>query len=174
MTQPVWLGGPRSPVGSDVTENNRAIAKLFGEMAGLLGAQRANPHRVRAYRRAAESLSAMTEDVKAVAERGELQQVPGIGRELSGKILEFLETGTIRSYEELRSPLPPEVATWAELPGLSESTVHYLYSRLGIRTLEDLETLAKSHLLRTLPGFSGSEHELLAAIQLARHPGPAA
>ena len=174
MIQLLWLSGPRSPVGSDMTENNRAIGKLFGEMAGLLAAQRANPHRVRAYRRAAESLSAMTEDVKAVAERGELQQVPGIGRELSGKILEFLETGTIRSYEELRSPLPPEVVTWAELPGLSETAVHYLFSRLGIRTLEDLETLAKSHLLRTLPGFSGSEQELLAAIQRARRTGPAA
>jgi DNA polymerase (family 10) len=157
-----------------MTETNLAIAKRFGEIAELLAVQRANPHRIRAYRRAAETLTGLTEDVGALAERDELRKVPGIGRELAAKIREFLQTGTIRSHQELKAPLPPEVAAWAELPGLSESVVHYLYSRLGIRTLEDLETLAASRLLRTLPGFTGSEPALLAAIQRERASGPEA
>ena len=148
-----------------MTENNQTIAKLFMETADLLAAQRANPHRIRAYRRASKTLSALAEDVSVIAARGELQKIPGIGRDLSAKIREFLETGTIRSSREAKTPLPPEIAAWTRLPGLSENTVHDLYVRLGIRTLEDLETLVRSHLIRTLPGFHASEDDLLAAIR---------
>lgn len=154
-------------------ENNRQLATLFRSMADLLATQRANPYRVRAYRHAAGSLLALEEDVAAVSQRHGLEEIDGIGKDLAGKIREFLETGTIRAYEELKTPLPSEVKDWAKLPGLSDSLVTYLYFRLGIRTLTDLEQLIRSHLLRTLPGFTGSEDRLLDAIhQLTRHRAP--
>lgn len=145
--------------------NNRQIADLFRSMADLLATQRANPYRVRAYRHAADSLLAMEDDVAAIAQRGGLEDIEGIGKDLARKIVECLETGTIRAYEELKTPLPPEVKDWAKLPGLSDSLVTYLYFRLGIRTVADLKRLIESHLLRTLPGFSGSEAALLEAVQ---------
>ncbi|MDX2253508.1 MAG: histidinol-phosphatase [Nitrospira sp.] len=145
--------------------HNQQVAELFRSMADLLATQRANPYRVRAYRRAADSLLAMEDDVATVAQRGGLEDIEGVGKDLAQKILEFLETGTIRAYEELKTPLPPEVKDWAKLPGLSDSLVTYLYFRLGIRTVADLKQLIESHLLRTLPGFSGSETALLEAIQ---------
>lgn len=134
-------------------------------MATLLASQRANPYRVRAYRHAAESILALEEDIAAIAQRDALEAIEGIGKDLAGKIREFLETGKIRAYEELKTPLPPEVKSWAQLPGLSDSLVSYLYIRLGIRTLTDLEQLVQSHLLRTIPGFTGSEDVLLQAIR---------
>lgn len=156
-------------------ENNRQLATIFRSMADLLAAQRANPYRVRAYRHAADSLLALAEDVATVAQRRELEKIDGIGKDLAAKIWEFLDTGKIRAYEELKTPLPPEVKDWATLPGLSDSLVTYLYFRLGIRTLLDLEQLIRSHLLRTLPGFTGSEERLLQAVQQlnARTPPPA-
>lgn len=149
-------------------ENNRQLATLFRSMADLLAAQRANPYRVRAYRRAAESLLATVEDVAVVAQRQRLEDIEGIGKDLADKIREFLATGTIRAYDELKTPLPAEVRVWATLPGFSDSFVTYLYFRLGIRTLADLEQLVRSHLLRTMPGFTGSEELLLQAIQRER------
>ncbi|MBI4402051.1 MAG: histidinol-phosphatase [Nitrospirae bacterium] len=151
-----------------MTDTNRTLAEIFRSMAELLAVRGANPHRIRAYRRAAEALSNLREDVALVAQREELQQIPGIGRELSAKILEFLTTGKIRSYEELKTPLPPEVAEWPALLGLSEAVVRHLSVRLNIRTLADLEALVRSHLLRTLPGVTVSEEDLLAAIQARR------
>jgi DNA polymerase (family X) len=156
-----------------VKENNQRLATLFRSMADLLSSQRANPYRVRAYRRAADALLAIEEDVATVAERQGLEDIDGIGTDLARKIEEFLETGTIRAYEELKTPLPTEVRSWATLPGLSDSLVAYLYFRLGIRTLADLDQLIRSHLLRTLPSFSGSEEHLLQAVQqrLKNHGG---
>ena len=144
---------------------NRQIAVLFRSMADLLATQRANPYRVRAYRHAADSLLAMEDDVATIAQRGGLEDIEGVGKDLARKIVEFLETGTIRAYEELKTPLPPAVKDWTKLPGLSDSLVTYLYFRLGIRTVADLKRLIESHLLRTLPGFSGSEAALLEAVQ---------
>lgn len=154
-----------------MNETNQQLATIFRSMADLLAAQRANPYRVRAYRRAADSLLALDEDVATLAGAQTLEEIDGIGTDLAKKIEEFLATGTVRAYEELKTPLPPEVRDWATLPGLSDSLVTYLYFRLGIRTLADLDQLVRSHLIRTLPTFSGSEEQLLQAVQQRlQHP----
>jgi len=148
-----------------VPAHNQQLAALFRSIAELLAAQRANPYRVRAYRRGADALLALDEDVADVARRHALEDIDGIGSDLSEKIEEFLRTGRIVTLEALRVPLPEHVKEWARLPGLSDSLVAYLYSRLNISTLPDLETLVRSHMLRTMPGFSGSEETLLQAIE---------
>ena len=152
-----------------MNNQNNQLATLFISLAALLSSRGANSHRIRAYRRAADSLLALEEDIAVVAQRGDLQTIPGIGKELSAKIQEYLIEGTIRVYEELKTPLPLEVGTWINLPGFSEPLVHDLYFRFGITTLDDLEALVRSHLLRTLPSLSQQPtEEILAAIQLLR------
>lgn len=151
-------------------QQNQQVATIFRSMAERLAAQRANPYRVRAYRRAAETIEALEEDIASVAARQALEELEGIGRDLADKIEEFLKTGRIQAYEALRTPLPEAVKAWAQLPGLSESLVAYLYTRLCITTLADLERLVRSHLLRTVPGFSGSEERLLEAITASQQP----
>jgi DNA polymerase (family 10) len=146
-------------------EHNQQVATLFRSMADLLAARRDNPYRIRAYQRAADSIEGLEEDVADVARRQVLEDIDGVGRDLADKIVEILQTGTFQAYEALRTPLPDEVKHWAGLPGLSESLVSYLYTRLNIRTLPALEQLVRSHLLRTIPGFSGSEETLLEAIR---------
>ncbi len=145
-------------------QHNRQVATIFRSMAERLATQRANPYRVRAYRKAADSIEALEEDIADVAARQGLEDIEGVGRDLADKIGEFLKTGTIQSYEVLRMPLPDAVKAWTQLPGLTESLVAYLYTRLHITTLTDLERLVRSHMLRTVPGFSGSEERLLEAI----------
>ncbi|MGH7181480.1 MAG: DNA polymerase III, partial [Nitrospiraceae bacterium] len=125
---------------------------------------------VRAYRKAADTIEALVEDIATVASRQALEDIDGIGQDLANKIEEFLRTGTIQTYEALRTPLPESVKAWTDLPGLSESLVAYLYIRLGITTLTDLEQLVRSHMLRTISGFSGSEERLLKAITAQQQP----
>lgn len=151
-------------------QHNQQVATIFRSIAERLSAQRANPYRVRAYRKAAENIEALEEDIADVASRHALEDIDGVGRDLADKIEEFLRTGRIQAYENLRTPLPEAVKSWAQLPGLSESLVAYLYTRLSITTLTDLEQLVRSHMLRTVPGFAGSEERLLEAIAASQQP----
>ena len=151
-----------------MTDTNRALASLFQSMADQLEARRENPHRIRAYRRAAESILQLHDDIAVVMQRGGLKEVSGIGKDLAAKVEEFLKTGSIQAYEQLKRPLPPDIAAWITLPGLTDVAVQYLYFRLGINTLEDLDTLVRSHLLRTLPGVVVMEEELIAAITILK------
>lgn len=141
------------------------LAAIFTSMAGLLASRNENPFKVRAYRRAAETLRNLSEELSDVIQRGELQTLPGIGKDLAKKIEEYLSTGRIRAYDELRMPLPDMAREWLMLPGFSEPIVHDLFFRLGMRSWDDLEALARSHLLETLPGFSGRSEEVVHAIQ---------
>lgn len=148
--------------------SNEQVAEIFQRMADLLQAKQENPYRVRAYRRAAEALVASEESLEVLTQRGALEHIPGVGRELAAKIREFLGGGTIQAYEALKRPLPDTIASWTSLPGLSEPIVQHLYFRLGIGCLEDLAALVRSHMLRTLPGFAGDEAALLDAIERRR------
>jgi DNA polymerase (family 10) len=147
---------------------NQDLAALFASMAGLLASRAENPYKVKAYQRAADSLRNLPKEVGVYAERGELRTISGIGKELEIKIQEFLSTGRIRAYEELKTPLPDTVREWVNLPGFSEPIVHDLFFRLGMTTWEDLEALAQSHLLQTLPGLGGRSDEILKAIRSKR------
>jgi DNA polymerase (family 10) len=149
-------------------QHNQQVATIFRSIAERLATQRANPYRVRAYRKAADTIETLEEDIADIAARQALEDIEGVGRDLADKIEEFLRTGTIQTYETLRTPLPDAVQAWSQLPGLSESLVAYIYSRLCITTLTDLEQLVRSHLLRTVPGFTGSEERLLEAISASQ------
>ena len=67
---------------------NIEIADLFNEIADFLEVKDENPFRIRAYRRVAQALEGLSEDIAAIAERNALQDVPGIGKDLAGKIQE--------------------------------------------------------------------------------------
>ena len=48
-------------------QHNRQVATIFRSIAERLASQRANPYRVRAYRKAADTIEALEEDIADVA-----------------------------------------------------------------------------------------------------------
>jgi DNA polymerase (family 10) len=123
---------------------NFELARLFYEMATLLEARDESVFRVRAYQRAAQTLETLGEDVRAVAARGGLTALPAIGKDLAGKIQEYLDTGAIRQLESLRATLPPAFLTLLEIRGLGPRTARTLYEVKGIDSIERLEALCRS------------------------------
>jgi DNA polymerase (family 10) len=65
---------------------NVEIARLFNNIADYLEVKVENPFRIRAYRRAAQAIEGLAEDIAAIAERGTLLELPGIGKDLARKI----------------------------------------------------------------------------------------
>lgn len=131
---------------------NFEIARLFYEMASRLEVKSENVFRVRAYQRAAQTLETLAEDVAALAERGELTRLPGIGRELAALINEYLKTGRLTHLDVMRAELPPAFLTLLEIRGLGPKTARLLWERLGVGTVERLEELCKSGEILGVPG----------------------
>lgn len=127
---------------------------MLERVADLLEAQQADPFRVRAWRRAAETARAHpTPLATLVTESGlaGLDRLPGIGRSLASAIEELVRTGRLRMLDRLEGEVSPEDLL-TTLPGIGEALAQRILG-LGIHTLEELELAAHDGRLAELPGF---------------------
>jgi DNA polymerase (family 10) len=153
---------------------NLELARIFSEMADMLEIQQESIFRVAAYRRAARALESLAEDVAEVLARGE--KIPGVGESIAQKIREYLQTGRIAAYEELRAKLPAGITELMRVPEVGPKTALLLHERLGIRTLDELERACREGRVRTLPRMGAkTETNILKGLELlrrsaARHP----
>jgi DNA polymerase (family 10) len=148
---------------------NVEIADLFNEIADFLEVKDENPFRIRAYRRVAQALEGLSEDIAAIAERNALQDVPGIGKDLAGKIQEYLTAGKIEYLEGLRKEIPAGVIDLMGIHGVGPKTAKLLYEQVGVDSVEKLEELAKAHTLAGLPGIKAkTEENILKGIAVWR------
>jgi len=148
---------------------NLALARIFSEIADMLEIKEESIFRISAYRRAARAMESLTEDVTEVAARDDLEEVPGIGTSTAEKIEEYLETGKITYYEELRASLPPGITTLMSVPEVGPKTAVLLYEKLGVTTIDELEKAARQGLVRKLPRKGAkTEENILKGIELIR------
>ncbi len=138
---------------------NFEIAKLFYEMADFLEIKGENVFRVRAYQRAAENLESLTEEIEAVAQRGELLKIAGIGKDLAAKIEEYLASGNIADLEAMRKEVPRGLLSIMEVQGLGPKTAKLLYGRLGVDSVEKLEAVTRSGEILKVPGIREKTRE---------------
>ncbi len=133
---------------------NAEIAAMFDRTAELLEIQGDNPFRVRAYRRAARVIEGLPQSVAKYLSAGrELSELPGIGKDLAGKIGAIVDTGHFDLLDSLKKKLPGDLADMAALPGLGPKRVKLVFDKLHVRTLDDLRRVVRSGQIRELRGF---------------------
>jgi DNA polymerase (family 10) len=138
---------------------NTEISALFNQIADFLEIKGENPFRVRAYRRAAQTMDGLTEDVASIAARGDLLDLLGIGKDLAAKIHEYLQRGAVAYLEELRKEIPAGVVDLMGIHGVGPKTAKLLYEQVGVDSVDKLEELAKAHRLAGLPGIQAKTEE---------------
>jgi DNA polymerase (family 10) len=148
---------------------NAEIVGLFSEIADFLEIKGENPFRVRAYRRAAQVVEGLPEDISSVADRGGLLDIPGIGKDLAAKIQEYLDRGSVAYLTGLRQEIPPGVIELMGIHGVGPKTAKLLYEQVGVDSVEKLEELAKEHKLAGVPGIQAkTEENILKGIAVWR------
>lgn len=140
---------------------------MFDQTADLLEIQGENPFRVRAYRRAARTIEGLPQSVRTMLSAGgDLSELPGIGKDLAGKIADIVKSGQFALLESLKKKMPGELGDIAALPGLGPKRVKLLYEKLKVRRLEDLRRVIKAGRLREISGFGPTiEKKLIAALE---------
>mgnify|MGYP001068205521 CR=1 FL=1 len=133
--------------------NNYEVARVFFRIADMLEIKGDNPFKIRAYRKAAEAVYHLDEDLRILKEQNRISQIPGIGKAVEDKINQLLDQGRLDYYEKLQGEVPPGVVDMTLVPGLGPRTAALIYRNLGIDNLDDLLKAAHTHQLRHLPGI---------------------
>jgi len=143
---------------------NAEIAAMFDQTADLLEIKGENQFRVRAYRRAARTVEGLPQSVRAMlAKEEDLAELPGIGKDLAGKIADIVASGHFTLLDQLKRKLPGELGDMAALPGLGPKRIKLLYDKVHVRTLDDLRKAIKVGKLHGLHGFGPVIEKKLAA-----------
>jgi len=136
--------------------NNDAIARRFYRLAALMEVRGDDPFRWRSYRNAAEAIEVWPTPLKEIAEKegvAGLQEIPGVGKAIAGKVIDLFTKGTFDAWERLTAETPETVLDLMEVPGIGPKTAALLHRQFKVSTLEDLKTFVASGGLDMVDGI---------------------
>ena len=150
--------------------NNINLSKIFHSMAdcySYLGAT--ERFRAIAYENAAKMLFNMSEDISFYKDVKTLDELGGIGESIASKILEYLHTGKIKTYEQLKKKVPFELLELMNITGFGPATLRTLHKQLHINTKEDLIDALQHNRLSKLKGFGPKKiSNMMQALKLEK------
>ena len=133
---------------------NAEIAAMFDQTADLLELRGKSLPRARLSPGGADRRGPAAERAHhAVASGCDLSELPGIGKDLAGKIADIVRTGHFQLLDSLKTKVPGQIGDMAALPGLGPKRLKLLYDKLKLRTLDDLRRAAKEGRLAKVRGF---------------------
>jgi DNA polymerase (family X) len=160
---------------------NSEAAKIFREIAfilQILEEKESEPNtifKIRSYNRAADEIQNLSSDIADIYKKEKLKgllKIPSIGKAIATKLEEYITTGKIHYYDELKEKLPIDISQFFGLESIGPKTIKTLYDNLGIKNISDLEKAALEGKIRNVPGFSEKKEELiLKKIQFFRKGG---
>jgi DNA polymerase (family X) len=136
--------------------DNEAIARRFLRLAALMEIRGDDPFRWRSYRNAAEAIEVWPTPLKEIAEKegvAGLQEIPGVGKAIAGKVIDLFNRGTFDAWERLTAETPETLLDLTDLPGIGPKTAALLHQRYKISSLPELKTFAASGGLETVEGI---------------------
>jgi DNA polymerase (family 10) len=149
--------------------NNKQIAEIFETVADMLQIKGENIHRVLSYRRAAENIAALGQDINVLWQEDNLTSIPGVGATIAAKIDEMLLTERLEFYERLAEEVPLGVVEMLKIPDVGPKTAARLWQELGLTSIEDVERAARAGQIRNLSRMSEkTEAKILAGIEALR------
>ncbi len=131
---------------------NQQFAQILRQLAALLDEQEV-AFKPAAYRRAAQVIEELPNDLSTYS-RESLLDLPGVGKAIADKALEFVATGKVKAFQDLvnaQGDLSPELMN---VENLGPKRARQIQSELGIKTVPELIKAAEEGKIRSLPRFS--------------------
>ena len=149
--------------------NNETIARRFYRLAALMEVRGDDPFRWRSYRNAAEAIEVWPTPLKEIAEKDGvtgLQEIPGVGKAIAGKVVDLLSKGTFDAWERLTAETPETVLDLLEIPGIGPKTAALLHQRFKVSTLDDMKAFVASGGLDMVDGIGPKTAEKIKEVLL--------
>ena len=138
---------------------NKDIADLLTRLGMLLEIKGENVFKIKAYFKAADHISALPEDIADIKQQNRLEEIPGVGKAIKEKIIEWLDTGRLSSYEKLIKEIPESLLEITNIPSVGPKKAKLFYEELNIKTPSELLKAAQDGKLEKLPGIQSKTIE---------------
>ena len=124
---------------------NRDIANALLRLADAMklgGAKGPEAFKIRSYQKAAQVLHNYPNDLSKM-DAAMLQSIPGIGKSISEKIIEFTTTGKLKKLEDLQKSLPPlGISDFTKLRKVGPVAAKKIWQETGATNLDELIKLS--------------------------------
>ena len=145
---------------------NLEIAGVFHRLADLMELGEDNPFKIRAYRTAAETIEDTTTPLAEMVSEGgvaRLRELPGVGEAISWKVVELLETGTFKAYEEIKAKIPETILDLLRIEGVVLKTLQLLYRQFQITNIDDFAKFVEGGGLNSVPHLGEKAQDRIRA-----------
>ena len=151
---------------------NTEIAEMLDMLSDLMELDGANKYKTIAVQKAARRVKATNFSIEEAAQKGELRDIPDIGERIAAKIDEFIATGKLQEIQDYLQTYPADLVRVMRVQGVGPKTARKVWEALGVSTLGEMETAARSGEIGSLPGLGKkSEENILKAIDRLRARG---
>lgn len=146
---------------------NQEVAKLFANIGDLLEIKGENRFKILAYRKAADNIAGMGQDLYDLWESGQdLRKIEGIGQAIADKSAELFSTGRLGFWEKLIAEVPESLVEVLNIPDVGPKLAKSMWQVLGLTTVAEVKAAAQAGRLQTLPRMGAkSEARILASIE---------
>src|SRR5688572_9261134 len=139
--------------------SNAEIAHRLVAYAQAIQSKGENPFKVRAYRRAAQTIKGLRESVDQLVRTGaDLTRFPGIGKGIAAALREIIHSGTLGQLELMLAAAPPEAAAGNDYPALDPKRVARVFKRLQIESVSQLKKKFEEGAIRAAFGPRMEDH----------------
>ncbi|WP_225829881.1 DNA polymerase/3'-5' exonuclease PolX [Streptomyces sp. NK08204] len=150
---------------------NEEVEALLQEYADLIAITGGDAFKARAYEKAARAIGGYPADVSHLDVAG-LKEIPGVGKSIAEKVVEYFRHGKVTVVEETRARIPAGVRQLITIPTLGPKKAMTLYEDLHISSVGELADAIKAEKLQDLKGFGKkTEENILHGIALMQQAG---
>ncbi len=145
---------------------NKRIAEILSEIAAMISLTDypTAKFEVRAYQKASLTIGTLQEPIEEVYKKGGLKalmELPGVGKSIASHIEEYIKTGKIKKYDDLKRKYPIDMAGLTSIQGMGAKKALILYKKLEIKNIDDLKKALEQHKISKLEGFGPRSEEVL-------------
>jgi DNA polymerase (family X) len=132
--------------------DNYQIADSFSLLAKLQDIHGENSFKAKSYAAAAFAIEKLTTPLSEIpAEK--IASIKGIGSSSAQKIIEILQTGQLKSLDEIILRTPPGVVEMLNIKGIGPKKIHTIWKEMEIESIGELLYACKENRLKLYKGF---------------------
>ncbi len=131
---------------------NKEIAKTFQYLGQIMELHGENPFKIRSYQNAYMTLRKMDQPLADLA-LAELESIKGVGKAISSKIRELVDTGHLSTLQKYEDKTPEGIREMLHIKGFGPKKIAVIWKDLEVETIGELLYAVNENRLVELKGF---------------------